>query len=191
MKGDGTATIQISNAPAISAWRPLRRYLVSLRYKADAAVAAGTFGVEFSGTGYTPGATEKISQAPGAIPTTWTLGSFFVNTPSVIPPDWKLVIKVTGTLTTGRIIYIDDVIVQPVNYHGGVGFCFVPGNTPATKRDRWEFDVENDREGRIQTFWGRSFGRQLPSAASGAENIPDSLVDLTPVAAEPAGTGGS
>jgi hypothetical protein len=180
LKGDGTATIKISNAPAVSAWRPLRRYLVSVRYKADAAVAAGTFGVEFSGTGYAVGA-DKISVAAGAIPTAWTLANFIVQTPSVIPSDWKLNIQVTGTLTAGRIIYVDDVIVQPIVYFDGVGFAFVPGSTPAMKRDRWTFLVENDRAGIIQSFWGRAFGRQLPSATSGAENVLDSLCDLTEV----------
>lgn len=184
--GDGTATIQLSNQPASSLWRPLRRYVVSVRYKASAAVAAGTLGVEFSGTladgsAYAPG-TDKISIAPGALSTVWALASFQVTMPSVVPLDWKLILKVTGTLTATKIIYIDDVIVQPVNYFGGVGFVVVPGSIPTMKRDRWTFLVENDRAGNIQSFWNRAFGRQLPSSA--APNINDDLALMSEVASE-------
>jgi hypothetical protein len=176
--GDGAlAAIQLSQTMAASKFKPLRRYLVSIRYKASAAVAAGTFGVEFNGTGYTPGGTEKVSIAPGSLATSWTLATFQINMPSVIPSDWKLVIKWTGTPTNAKNLWVDDIYVQPMTYFGGVAVAYVPGATRALRGDRWSFTVANDRAGKFQSVWARWFGRQLPS--SGAPNIADSLAATT------------
>lgn len=164
--------IGVSQAMPVSRLRPLRRYLVSVRYRADAAVAAGTFGVEFNGTGYAPGA-DKISVAAGAIPTAWTLATFQLNMPAVIPDDFKLIIKATGPLTNGRSIYVDDVYVQPMYYYGGVGMAVVPGSVRSVRGDRYSFTVANDRAGVIQSFLTRYLGRQFPSGSPG--NISDDL----------------
>jgi hypothetical protein len=176
--GDGTtADLQVSQAPTISDLKPLRRYLISVRYKADAAIGAGDLDIEFTGTGYTAGGSEKISVAHGSLATSWTLQTFQINMPSVIPSDFKLIIKIAGTLTSAKNIYIDDVLVQPMYYFGGVAVAYVPGSTRAAKGDRWSFTVTNDRAGIGQSYWARYFGRQLPS--SGVPSISDSLFTST------------
>jgi hypothetical protein len=174
---DGIATsIQISQSLATTKFKPLRRYLVSIRYKATATIAAGTFNVSFAGTGYTPSGTEKIEIAPGSLATSWTLETFQINMPSVIPSDWELVIKWTGTPTAAKNLWIDDIFVQPMTYFGGVGVAYVPGSTRAMKCDRWSFTVENDRGGAFQSYLGRYLGRQFPSSAT--PNIDDTLADM-------------
>lgn len=176
-----TDPIQISQPIDPSRLKPLRRYLVSCYVKADAAVAAGTFGVEFNGTGYTVGGTEKISLATGAIPTAWTLKTFQINLPAIIPSDFKIVVKATGALTAGRKIYVDDVFVQPMYYFGGVAMAWVPGANRASIRDKYSFTVSNSRAGKFQSFFGRYFGRQLPSITTGT--IDDSLAMATAISA--------
>jgi hypothetical protein len=184
--GDSALTdIVVYQTMPVGRLRPLRRYVVSCRVKADAAVASGTFGVEFNGTGYAVGGTEKISLATGAIPTVWTLKQFEIQLPAVIPADFRIVVKATGTLTAGRKIYVDDVFVQPVNYFGGVGVVMIPGSVRSVKGDRYTFTVANDRAGKFQSYWARYYKRQLPS--SGAPNISELLALCV---AMPVGTGG-
>lgn len=187
--GDGAqATIQLEQAMPISRLKPLGRYLVTIRYKASSTIAAGTFGVIFTGTGYTAGGSESISIAPGSLATSWTLQSFWVNMPAIIPTDLTLVVKVTGTLTTGKSIWFDDVYVQAAKYFGGVAIGVVHGSNRTCVDDRWSFTVANDEAGRIQTFWKRKFGRQLPSA--GSPTISESLFEadaLAPMSDAPPG----
>lgn len=180
--GDGAqATIQISQAMTPrTKFRPLQRVLVSIRYKADASISAGTLGVIFEGTGYSAGGSESISIAHGSLATSWTLASFWCNLPAIIPTDFKLVVKVTNTLTNTKNIYIDDVYVQPGYWFGGLCVATVPGSSRTCVQDRWTFTVANDRAGKFQSFWARYFGRQLPS--SGTPTISDTLADATALA---------
>lgn len=179
--GDGIqATIQVSQAIGLSRLKPLARYLVTIRYKADATIAAGTLGVLFTGTGYSEGATEKISIAPGSLATSWTLASFWVNLPAILPSDFKLVVKVTGTLTNAKNIYIDDVYVQAAKYFGGVAIGVIHGVNRTCREDRWSFTVANDQLGKFQSFWARKFGRQLPSA--GSPTISEALAEADALA---------
>lgn len=186
--GDGVQTLhQVYQPITVSNLRPRRRYLVSVRVKADAAVASGTFGVEFAGTGYAVGGTEKISLVTGAIPTVWTLKTFEIQMPNVIPADWRLLVKVTGTLSNGRTIYVDDVFLQPITYFGGVGMAVIPGAVRSMQGDRYSFTTANDNGGKIQTFWLKYFGRQLPS--SNAPNISDALAATTAMSSGAIGAG--
>lgn len=174
-KGDGTATsIQISQAPATGTITANKRYAVTLRYKADSTIAAGAFTVQFEGTGYTAGSSEKISISAGSLATSWTLASFFVNIPANIPSDFKLVIKWTGTPTSNKNLYIDDLAFGPVTYGGGLGVVAVRGSTPTQRGDAWTFTVANT-EGVVQKAFRQIFGVQLPSNAAAGETIADSV----------------
>lgn len=172
-KGDGAlASIQISQAVAAGLMQANRAYCVSVRVKADATIAAGQLVITFAGTGYTAGSSEKITIAPGSLPTSWTLYNFFVNAPAVMPSDWKLSIQWSGTPTNNKNVYVDDIGVGPVNYGAGIGAVAVRGSTPFVRGDRWTASLACDG-GVFQKFFRDAFGYQLPSSAS--PNIADSL----------------
>lgn len=173
--GDGaTANIQVSQAMPAGGVEAGRRYWVTARIKADATIAAGTLTIQFEGTDYTAGAAEKITIAPGSLPTTWTLFSFNVLMPLEIPVGLKLVIKWTGTPTAAKNVYIDDVGMAAVVYGAGFGIGVVRGSDPFARNDRFAFSLTNT-EGVFQKFARRALGIQLPSDSGAAETIADSL----------------
>lgn len=173
--GDGaTAAININQPITVNQVTAGARYCVTCRLKADATIGAGDLTIQFEGTGYSAGAAEKISIAHGALPTSWTLESFFVLMPVSIPSDFKLTVKWTGTPTNAKNIYLDDFGMDAVNYGGGLGVIVVRGATPFTRDDRYTFTV-TPTEGVIQKFFRRVFGVQLPSDNAAGETILDSV----------------
>lgn len=173
--GDGTqATISVSQS--VDDMETLRRYVVCFRYKANAAdTSSQKLTVQFSGTGYTPAGSEKVEITGNNFSTGWTLKYFYVNVPADRPEDWSLTIAVTGTLGAGKKVFVDDVCVAPVVWHGGVNFCVVAGQTPFLRNDRFKVMVSNNNAGRFSWFFRRAFGIQLPSATGGGHTIPDTL----------------
>lgn len=178
MIGDGAqATISASQAVAITSIKPLQRYCVSIRYRISTTdTASQTFSVKFTGTGYTEGATEKITVLGNVMPTSYTLGYFFVNIPAVIPSDFALKISWAGTPNSGKTVYVDDVGFAPVDWHNGLCAVAIAGSTPFVKGDSWTTAIVNDQTGLIQEFFRRGFGIQLPSLTTSAETISDGLV---------------
>lgn len=174
---DGTqATAQISQAIGAGRMVPGKQYVVTVRYKASATDSASeAFTVQFEGTGYTAASSEKVNVAGNAWDTSWTLKHFFINVPWDIPSDWELVVKVTGTPTNGRVVYIDDVCVAPVTWHNGVGIVAVAGATPFVNGDSFSFTLSNDDAGVINRFFCRQYGVQLPSVTDASETIADTL----------------
>lgn len=171
--GDGAlAAITISQAITSGEVSTNRRYALSAQVKADASIGAGTLTIQFEGTGYTPGGTEKITIAPGSLPTSMTLQICLLTMPASIPSDFKLVVKWDGTPTNAKNLYIDDLGLAPVSYGGGVGVAVVRGTSLFAKRDKFTFTVANS-EGVFQKAFRQVFGVQLPSA--GSPTIADSL----------------
>jgi hypothetical protein len=171
--GSGAASIQISQAP-LSTLTAGKRYALSVRIKASATIAAGTLTIQFEGTGYSAGVTERIVIAFGDLPTSWTLYSFFVLMPRAVPDDFKLVIKWTGTPTTAKNVWIDDIGFDEVVYGAGMGLVAVRGVIPFTRNDLFTFTASNS-EGVFQKFFRRAFGVQLMSDNAAGETIADSL----------------
>jgi hypothetical protein len=173
--GDGaTATIELTQAVAGgSAMNSRRLYFVSVRVNASAAAGTGALTIQFKGPGYTATSTEKVSVLAGAMPTSWTLYSFAIVTPAVIPTDWKLSIAVSGTPGLGANVWIDDLFVLPGVYHGGIAAAVIPGSAPFAIGDRLSFTVANDAAGVLQDVFRKNYGVQLPS--SGAPSISDAL----------------
>jgi hypothetical protein len=152
-----------SQAPNRSLLTANKAYCVSCRLKADASIPAGDLTIQFEGTGYTAGSTEKISIAHGSLPTSWSLQHFFVNMPAQVPSDFKLVIKWTGTPSTNKAIYLDDFALGPVVYGGGgIGVAVIRGSTPFQRNDWYSFPVSSV-EGVFQRFFRRVYGVMLPS----------------------------
>lgn len=172
--GDGAlASIELRQAISPSTLIANKLYCFTVRLKASATIPAGDLTIQLRGTGYTPGATEKITVAHGSLPTTYTLKNFFVILPAVIPSDFGLQILWNGTPTAAKTLWIDDISLAPANYGGGVAIAVVRGSTPFVRGDSFSFTVANDNAGVFQTFFRKTFGYQLPS--SGAPAIADSL----------------
>lgn len=168
------ATIQVSQAPPAGALKAGRMYFVSLRLRCDSAPAAGDFLCSFSGTGYTPGSSEKITIAAASLPTSFTLYSFVALMPLNLPSDMKLILQWSGTPSITKDIYCDDVSIQPVNYAAGFGANIVRGSVPFVRDDRFTVALTNT-EGVFAAFFRRAFGIQLRSNAAAGETISDSL----------------
>lgn len=170
----GGASIEVSQGLSFGTVNGKQRYFVSAQIKADASIAAGTLTIQFEGTGYTPGATEKIEIAPGSLPTAFDTRGFFVTMPASPPRDFKLVIRWSGTPTSGKSVYIDDLGIAPVSYGGGVGIAIVRGPILFGRGDRFTFSVTNT-EGVFQKAFREMFGVQLPSSSS--PTISDALAE--------------
>lgn len=168
------ASISVSQTIAGAVF-PLRGYCCTFRYRASAAegVAGKTFTVSLFGTGYTAGSSEKVTMDGTALPTSYTLGSFFVNLPSVVPGDLSLKVSFTGTPTV--TLYLDDFGFTPVTWHNGVGIAVVAGSTNFVDGDYFTFTIDNDKAGTFQEYFRRNYEVQLPSKTDGTETISDTL----------------
>lgn len=172
--GDGSlAAIEIRQAIANNQVTANRLYCFSVRLKASATVAAGDVTIQLRGTGYTAGATEKITIAHGSLPTTYTLYSFFVIMPATIPSDFGIQILWNGTPTSAKKLWVDDIALAPASYGGGLAVAAVRGSAPFVRGDSYSFTVANDDAGVFQKFFRQTFGYQLPSSAT--PSIADSL----------------
>jgi len=183
--GDGAqTTIGVSQALTESTLDPYRRYciLAQVGKSGVAAVGAGTLTIQLEGTGYTAIASEKIELNAGALAAlggtnidydSYTLQSCYINLPSDIPSDLKLVIKVTGTLTSSARVLVDNLAFGPVTYFGGAHVVLSSGRDKWLKDDKITWTVTNNDAGVIQTFFRKAYSLQLPS--SGSPTIAESL----------------
>jgi len=166
--GDGAlASIQVSQAP-VSTPTPRRRYYVSFWVKGTAGTGSGSLTVQFEGTGYTAGASEKVTMNAAALAaaTSWTHKGFWVNMPTQIPSDFKLVIKVTGTLTSAKDVIIDDLAMAPVTWENGVNIVAYRGSERFVAGDYFTFSITNDNAGVFQRWFRDATGFQLPTSGS-------------------------
>lgn len=180
LTGDGAqANIEISQDVANSKVIGGKMYAVACRVYGATGLASGDLTIQFEGTGYAAGSSEKISldsTALAAIGGGYSLQSFFVIMPDVIPDDFKLVVRYNGTPENAKSIRIDDLAFNSVTYGGGIGIAIVRGSTPWVASDRLTFSVTNDEDGVFQSFFRDAFGYQLPSDDSGSETIDDALI---------------
>jgi hypothetical protein len=169
--GDGAAAdIQLSQTLPTRSLIPGRRYCLVVAVKGEAATAAGTLTIQFESPsgGYTASGSEQIvmNAAALAAQTTWGLEYFYFTAPAQMPDDLELVIKVTGTLTDTKSVYIDSLAFGPVEYSNGMNIVIVAGQTAFVRNDRFTFPITNDNLGIIQTFMRKKFKVQLPSSAT-------------------------
>lgn len=174
--GDNSqATIAVSWAPDITQLRAQKMYAVTVRIKTSNATPSANVLIQFEGTGYSAGSTEKITIADGSHPTSFTLYKFFVLMPKTIPTDFVLAIRWQATPNTGMQMWIDDVAFGPVTYAAGLGAIAVRGSTPFVRNDRFTQQITNGEEGVFQKWFRQNFACQLPSDLTGSETIADSL----------------
>ncbi len=170
------ATIQLSQTP--TTMTPRKRYLVSFRYKASAVDTNAQFlQAYFTGTGYTAASSEKVNIAGDVWSTSWAHAYFWINVPANMPSDWAFILRVTGTPSSGKAVYIDSLAVTPAVYHNGVAVGVIAGSTPFVRGDSFTWTVANDNAGTFQKFFRKQFGVQLPSNTGGSETIADSLAE--------------
>lgn len=170
----GAATIKISQD--MTSLTPLKRYFVGCWVKGEASTLAGTLTLQMEGTGYTAGANEKIALGFAALSamTSFAAQGFWFTAPPIIPDDFELVIKTTGTLTNLKSVYVDGLVLANPTWHGGLALAMLAGDTPSIIGDRYTVSVANDGAGAFQEFFRRWFRIQLPSATSG-ETVADTL----------------
>lgn len=177
LTGDGSqATIGLSQSFANGMTpNPSRMYCLSAWVKGQGSTLAGTLTIKLTGTGYTAASSEKIEMDYTALSaqTSWGLENFFIVMPKEIPDDFKLVISVTGTLTSGKSVFVDGVTFGPVTYENGIGVAIVAGAAKYLKGDKHVFTIANDDAGKFQTWFRKFVGMQMPSDAS--PSISDSL----------------
>lgn len=176
LKGDGaTSAVTITQDINATSITPLKLYCVTFRYKASATDTGKTFTAILTGTGYTAGTSEKLVVAGASLPTSWTLGYFWVLIPANPPSDMKLSFSFSGTPTLSRQIFIDSVGFNAPAWHNGVAAVAVPGSTPFVRGDRFTVTTTNSYESLAQNFFSRQYLVNLPSTTAADETISDSL----------------
>lgn len=175
LTGDGVqSSIQISQAISTSRLVPLKRYAFVCHLKGQAGTSSGTFTVQFEGTGYTAGASERIQLSAATLAglTSWTRYSFYINMPLEIPDDLKLVIKWTGTPSAHSVRFDNGAFGLPT-YYNGVNVLIHKGSSKFLYGDTLTFTLANNISGTFQTHARDYLKLQWPS--SGSPSISDTL----------------
>lgn len=109
-------------------------YLLSVYARRGAALDIdGSCTIQFNGTGYTPAASEKITMT--TLTTSYVLKTAWIVMPDSIPTDFNLEIVWSGTPTSGRILYLDDLCLQEATEwpEAGLRLAIVRGATDAVQ----------------------------------------------------------
>lgn len=142
-----------------------RMYALGAYIQGNASLSAGTLTISFTGTGYTPGASEKISlnQTALAALTSYAHYHCFILIPRDLPSDFKMTVTLSGT-PSAHNIYVDELVLIPATYHGGVALAGpYQGSEKFLKEDTHTFTLANDDAGVVQTAARRLLGIQFPS----------------------------
>lgn len=164
------ATIEIKYP--MSTLKPNKRYCFGIWLKSDATAAGATL-IQMEGTGYSAGTTEKISVAAASYTGSWEFHSFFFNSPEIIPSDFALHIKVTGTLTATKSVWYDWFGFSEAVWFNGFCMGLWAGNVRYIRGDRYTVSVSNNDAGLFNQFARRFWKMQFPSVAS-SETQPNS-----------------
>lgn len=114
--------------------------------------------------------------------TGYVLKSAMFSMPLDLPAKLVMTIELTTALDNTKAVYVDElVLTQMTQYANGPFLSVIPGNVNFIRQDVFNIAVTNDKSGQFQTWFNRVFDMDtrhlvLPSATSGAETIPDSLI---------------
>lgn len=160
------AAINIYQAVSSTQVTPNKRYLVGFWVKGQAGTSAGTLTIQFEGTGYTAGTNEKITMNAAALAaqTGYGVEYFWVNMPAIIPSDFALVIKWTGT-PSAHSLWIDGGGMREAFYFNGHCAGIIAGSAEFQVGDQFTYTVTNDYDGVFQTAFVKLFGIQMASNA--------------------------
>lgn len=164
-------------------------YPVSVRMKRDGtAASAGTLILDLYDTDASAvvtdesGAANSVSIDLTALEQTYQLYTGVFRVPEEKPTNMVFRIRVSVALTTGRDVYLDDVLFGTAMtelYPAGPFVAKVRGSVNAGLDDTDIITVTNGREGEFQTAFARLFNQPdllLPSNSAGAETIADTLI---------------
>ena len=168
LTGDGAqSSIQLSQAFSAGILNPLKRYAFVCHIKGQSGTSSGTLTIQLEGTGYTAGASEKISLNAATLAglTSWTRYSFYVNMPLEIPDDLKLVIKWTGT-PSAHSVRVDNGAFGTPTYWNGINVLIHKGSGKFLYGDKITFSVTNSEAGIFQTHARNSLKIQWPTDAT-------------------------
>jgi hypothetical protein len=135
-----------------------RRYFLGFLAKAAAALPGASVSLSLQGTGFAPGSQASLDGA--TLSSSWSHAGAFVTVPSPVPSDLRVQLEVAGGTVT-----VDECVLAPAVYHGGVGVAVQGGTVPWQRGDRATFSVTNDEAGKFQNFFRKWYRAQLPSVA--------------------------
>lgn len=174
-----------SSSYTTSTLKPNTVYAVNYFVKVSATPAAGVLDVDLiNATGPAiinndAGTPLTVTKNLTGVSTSWVAVSGFFQTPKVLPTTYRLRVRLSTALETGKSVYIDDLSMREAvqAYTGGPYIAVFRGATDVIKGDLWTVGVANTWAGVFQSYFDRMFGMrttlglQLPSDVSG--NIAD------------------
>lgn len=99
-----------------------------------------------------------------------------------VPASLRIRIRMSNPLGSGEEVYIDDLVVTPMEtqlYSGGPTVAVIRGATDLSLDDYWTLAVTNDGAGAFQTLFNKLFNQPtllLPSNSAGGETVNDNLI---------------
>ncbi len=124
--------------------------------------------------------TIQVTAGNFTIGTSWTLVSKHFEITAPVPTTLYFKIKTSeqggggGDLVNEKRINIAEAFLSTPTIYNGMHLTIVRASTDPIVDDQWKIDTSNDNAGAFQTYWTRTFNRQLPSNTAGAETISDS-----------------
>lgn len=179
--GDGAELTAIQQPIQGLSLSPSTCYAFSIQAKTGAAATGGTLVCELvDGTGTVitddVGTNNRITTAlSGLSHTEFAPITGVFRTPASLPTVFYLQLRLSVAIPVTKVLYLDDCLLIRMAqlYQGGPLVALAANDQLVQPTDRYEIDVANNFAGELQTYFSRIFGRQLPSATSGAETIPD------------------
>lgn len=193
--GDGAQLTTLNQK--INGLKPETVYAVNLFAVSDTTPAAGVVTIDLvDGIGGTVLADKQAANNTAAFNasalgtgSTWKdlktlVGSYvFFRTPTVIPDNVYLRLRVSTAITNTRVMTVDNLCMVEARaaYTGGPFIAAFAGSKNFKAKDTWAVAISNDRAGTLHEGCARMFGMAgldllFPVNASAGETVPDTVV---------------
>jgi hypothetical protein len=165
---------------------PLTVYALNAFVKVSAVPAAGVLEISLiDGTGTiindAQGNQNKVTLTLSGASTSYAALNAFFRTPAVIPSTYKLRVRLSTALDSGKSVFVDDLVLAPATqlYAGGPFVAVFSGNSKLILNDSFTVTVTNDYTSQWalmldRLYSLRSLGLAVPSA--GTPTVADSLI---------------
>jgi len=161
-----SATVELTQTISENSLTRYRGYALVVMVK-----KSGTTGIVFVNLleGAAPQAAVEVDMSTAAAG--WNVVSDIFQVPAQIDEDWTIQVITGGTFNGTPTV--DDVMIVPLTYVGGVGLVLLNVDEKIIVEDEVSFTLSNDNAGKFQTFFRKAYGVQMPTDA--APTIADSL----------------
>lgn len=170
-----------------SLYKPLRKYFVGLRIKADTGVAAGVMKVEVQNSANAAQDTSTLTIDLTATSTgSFDLETFSFETGASVTDTAKLVLELTTAITDTKGVFIDELVFAEMPQLGQANDPYAIGLRGATdfvRDDEFTAQITNNGEGQLVKQLDRWFDvhrlgykYQVPVNTAGGETVPDTYV---------------